>query len=186
MNRPAEEMLHEFAEECGAANINDAVILPGSGVTIKATAAELYKRIEPTKTMFIRGGAVVGIVENNCVLGLEVIAPIAARSRFESYAKFVAYRSGRDGQLVLKPVIIAQDMAAALLESEEARTLLPKITGLINCPVIVSTKMGVQIVGEGYHPDTGLFVTDGRMPQQIELSEAVEALQEIVGEFEFQ
>ena len=67
MNRPAEEMLHEFAEECGAANINDAVILPGSGVTIKATAAELYKRIEPTKTMFIRGGAVVGIVENNCV-----------------------------------------------------------------------------------------------------------------------
>jgi hypothetical protein len=136
--------------------------------------------------MFIRGGAVVGIVENNCVLGLEVIAPIAARSRFESYAKFVAYRSGRDGQLVLKPVIIAQDMAAALLESEEARTLLPKITGLINCPVIVSTKMGVQIVGEGYHPDTGLFVTDGRMPQQIELSEAVEALQEIVGEFEFQ
>jgi hypothetical protein len=186
MNKPAEEMLHQFAEECGAASINDAVILPGSGVTIKATAAELYKRIEPTKTMFIRGGAVVGIVENNGVLGLEVITPIAARSRFESYAKFVAYRSGRDGQLVFKPIIIAQDMAAALLESEEARTLLPKITGLINCPVIVNTENGVQVVGRGYHPGTGLFITGGQLPPEIRLSDAVAAVHELVSEFDFQ
>ena len=77
-------------------------------------------------------------------------------------------------------------MAAALLESEEARTFLPSITGLIGCPVIVSTHGGVQIVGQGYHPDTGLFITGGQTPPQIELSEAVAALQELLSEFDFQ
>ena len=88
----AEDMLNEYAVELGAASINDEIILPGSGVTIKATAEELFKRIGPTETLFIRGGAVMSIVENNGGLGLEVLGPIAARSRFESYAKFSAWR----------------------------------------------------------------------------------------------
>lgn len=99
----AEQMLHDFAVEVGAASANNAIILPGAGVTIKATAEELFKRIGPTKTLFIRGGAVVSIVEHDGTSGLEVIEPAAARSRFESYAEFYAWRTGRDGQLVLKP-----------------------------------------------------------------------------------
>jgi hypothetical protein len=182
----AEDMLQDFAVAVGAASINDAIILPGSGVTIKATAEELFRRIAPTKTMFIRGGAVMGVVENEGMSALEVIGPAAARSRFESYAKFVVYRAGRDGQLVLKPAIIPQDMAMALLESEEARTFLPPITGLINCPVIVSASDGIQIVGPGYHIGTGLFITGGQTPLQVDLSEAIAALRELVREFDFQ
>lgn len=182
----AEDMLHDYAVEVGAASINDAIVLPGSGVTIKEAAENLFKRIGPKKTMFIRGGAVVGVTEEDGTSGLEVIGPAAARSRFESYATFLAWRAGRGHQPVLKPAIIAQDMAMALLESEEARTYLPNITGLINCPVIVSTDVGPQIVGKGYHPDTGLFVTGGQTPPQVELSEAVAALQELLAEFDFQ
>lgn len=182
----AEEMLHDFAAEVGAAGVSDGIILPGAGVTIKATAEELFKRIGPTKTMFIRGGAVVSIVENDGTSVLEVIEPAAARSRFESYATFFAYRSGRGNELVLKPTIIAQEMATALLESQEARTFLPTITGLINCPIIISARSGVQIVGKGFHPETGLFITGGQTPIKVELSEAVELLCELVSEFEFQ
>ena len=183
----AEDMLQDYAVEVGAATLTDSIILPGSGVPIKATAEELFRRIAPTQTMFIRGGAVAGIAENNGTSTIEVIGPAAARSRFESYAKFLVYRSGRDGHLVLKPTIIAHEMAMALLETEEARTLLPPITGLINCPVILSTDGGdVQIVGKGYHPATGLFITGGQMPRQVVLSEAVAALRELVDEFEFQ
>ncbi len=182
----AEDTLYDFAIKSDAASISGGVILPGSGITIKATAEELFTRIGPTKTIFIRGGAVMGIFEDNCTSALEVIGPAAARSRFESYASFFAYRSGRDGKLVLKPTIIAQEMATALLESEEARKFLPRITGLINCPVIVSTDGGVQIVGQGYHPATGLFITGGQTPVQVGLSEAVEALQGLVSEFDFQ
>jgi hypothetical protein len=183
----AEEMLNDYAVDVGAATTNGGIILPGSGITIKATAEELFKRIAPTQTMFIRGGAVAGIAENNDgTSALEVIGPAAARSKFESYATFWVWRVGRDGQLVLKPAIIPQEMAMALLASEEARKLLLNIAGLINCPVIVSTNGEVQIVGKGYHPDTGLFVTGGQTPPQIALSEAVTTLLELVSEFDFQ
>ncbi len=188
MNRvaQAEDMLQDFAAEAGAASINNAVILPGLGVTIKATAEALFKRIGPTKTMFMRGGAVVGIIENSGASAIEVIGPAAARSRFECYAAFWVWRAGHNSEPVLKPAIIAQEMAAALLESEEARTFLPSITGLINCPVIVRADRGFQIVGQGYHPDTGLFITGGRMPSLVQLSKAIESLRELVSEFDFQ
>lgn len=182
----AEDMLHDYAVEIGAASINGAVILPGSGVTIKSTAAALFKRIAPTESLFIRGNAVMGIIENNGASAIEVISPAAARSRFESYATLLAYRSGRDGKPVLKPAVLAQEMATALLESEEARTFLPTITGLINCPVIVSTDDGAQIVGRGYHSGTGLFITGGQIPLKVELSDAVRALEDLVCEYVFQ
>ena len=182
----AEEMLNDYAVEVGAATTNGGIILPGSGITIKATAEELFKRIAPTQTMFIRGGVVAGIAENDGTSELEVIRPAAARSRFESYATFWVWRAGHNGERVLKRAIIPQDIAMALLETEEARKLLPNITGLINCPVIVSTNGEVQIVGKGYHPDIGLFVTGGQTPPQIALSEAVTTLLELVSEFDFQ
>ena len=182
----AEEMLREQAAELDAARISDMVILPGSGVTIKATAEELFKRIGPTETLFIRGGVVTKIVDDNGTRKLEVLGPSAARSKFESYAKLFAYRAGHGCEPVLKRVVISQEMAAALLESEEARTFLPKITGLINCPVIVWSNGRVQIVGHGFHPDTGLLITGGQLPPRIELPEAVAALRKLVIEFDFQ
>jgi hypothetical protein len=182
----AEDVLHGFAVEVGAASSRNAIILPGSGVTIKATAEELFRRIAPTRTMFIRGGAVAGIAENNGTSGLEVIGPAAARSRFESYAKFLVHRSGRNGELVLKPAIVPQEMALALLESEEARIFLPAITGLINCPMIVRSADRIEIVGRGYHPGTGLYVTGGETPKDVALSDAIVTLRELLAEFDFQ
>jgi hypothetical protein len=178
--------IYDLAAEDLAASIDGSVILPGSGITITATARALFKRIGPTKTMFVRGGAVVGIVETKGASILEIISPAAARSKFESYAKFLVYRTGRDGEPVLKETFIAQDLAAALLETEEARTCLPEITGLISCPLIVSTDAGIQIVGKGFHPETGLFITEGVEPPLVGLAEAKLALQELVGEFDFQ
>jgi hypothetical protein len=188
MNRSAqaEDMLEDFAVKVGAASTDGAIILPGSGVTIKSTAEALFRRIAPTKTMFIRGGAVMSIVTNNGTSALEVLGPAAARSRFESYAPFMVYRIGRDSHLVLKPGIIPQDMAIALLASEEARTFLPTIRGLINCPVIVSVDDGIGIVGQGYHSATELFITGGQQPEVVPVPHAVAALQELVGEFVFQ
>ena len=73
----------------------------------------------------------------------------------------------------------------ALLETEEARTFLPQITGLINCPVIVNIGGKVQAVGKGFHSESGLFVTDAGPPEVIELSKAKNALQELAAEFDF-
>jgi hypothetical protein len=136
--------------------------------------------------MFIRGGAVMVIANDNGTLGLEVLEPAAARSRFESYAEFLVWRVGRSGVRVLKPAIIAQEMATALLESEEARLFLPPITGLINCPVLVRTSEGVEAILKGYHPGTGLFITAGHDPPMFELSDAIAAILELIEEFDFQ
>ncbi len=183
---PAENMLHDFAAEVGAASVANVIVLPGSGVTIKDTAAELFKRIGLKNTMFIRGGTVTHIVQDMATSRIEVISPAAARSLFESYGEFWVRRAGRGGEQVLQRNIIAQDMAAALLETEEARAFLPQITGLINCPVIVVVDGKVQTVGKGFHPETGLFVTDGLPPEEIDLSEATAMLKHLVDEFEFQ
>jgi len=183
----AEDMITEQAREVGAASIDNSIILPGGGISIQATADELFRRIGPTKTLFMRGGAVVGIFETRDRLELEVISPAAARSRFESYATFYAYRMGGHQQ-VLKPTVIPQEMATALLESEAARQFLPKITGLINCPIIVGRddREVVEIIDQGFHPSTGLFITGGELPPNIEPQEAGKALKELVSEFDFQ
>ena len=180
---PAEESLLEQAVETGSATLGNVVVLPGAGVTITATAEALFKRIAPTKSLFNRGGAVVGIVEANGSLELEVVSPNAARSRFENYATLVAWRSGGDRGQMLKPSNIPLELAAALLATTEARTLLPTITGLVNCPII-----GVdgEIIGRGHHKATGLFITGGKTPPAIELLEAITALTELVSEYDFQ
>jgi hypothetical protein len=86
----------------------------------------------------------------------------------------------------LEPAIIAQEMAAALLASEEARRFLPEITGLINCPVLVGTGDALQIAGPGYHRDTGLFITGGELPPTIEFESAQKLIDELFADFRFQ
>lgn len=178
--------LPESTATGGRASIGDGVILPSADITIKDTAEALFKRIGPTNTMFIRGGAVTCIVEHSDAPSFEVVSAAAARSRFESYARLLVYRAGRDGQPGLKPAVIAQEMAAALLETEEARTFLPHITGLTNCPVILNIDGDVRTLGKGFHSEAGLYVTDGCEPENLGLSDAKAALQELVREFDFQ
>jgi hypothetical protein len=45
---------------------------------------------------------------------------------------------------------------------------------------------GVEIVGQGFHPSTGLFITGGELPPDIESQQASKALKELVSEFDFQ
>ena len=85
---PDAHNLDEASVAGGAASNIEGVILPGSGVTIKDAAEALFKRIAPTNTIFIRGGAVTGIAQHNGTSSIVVISPAAARSRFESYATF--------------------------------------------------------------------------------------------------
>ena len=78
---------------------------------------------------------------------------------------------------------MSQQTAAAILACDEARKVLPKITGLCACPLIVGDG---EIVGHGYHRESGLFITEGEAPPEIELTTAIELLQDVVGEFVFQ
>ena len=104
------------------------VILPSGNVTITECAREIYGLVAPTKTMLMRGGAVVTLTQrDDGLLALEILRASAARSAFEKFARFMAWRAGANGEPVLKPTTIAQQMAEALLSAQEAEAMLPRV-----------------------------------------------------------
>ena len=163
------------------------VILPGGTVTITDCATQLFKLIGPTKRLLTRGGAVVNLVaRDDGLLALEVLRPAAARSYFEKFARLFAWRAGAENEPVLKPMTCPQEMADALLQSEEAGKLLPRVQGLINCPVLREVGGQLDVAGRGYDEKTQLLVTGGSTPPLVALDEAVPALLDLFGEFDFQ
>ncbi len=178
------ESFRTWAEEVAELPL---VVLPSAHVNITECADKLFRLIGPTKTMFCRGGAVTAPVQrDDGMLALDILRPAAARSAFEKHAKLGAWRSGANGQIVLKPTTCPHDMADALLQSEEARTLLPRVEGLVNCPIIRDVD-GVPVIAElGYDEHTRLLVTGGSKPEAVERDAAVTALLDLLSEFDFQ
>jgi hypothetical protein len=162
----------------------DIIILPGGGVSITDCGHELFPKIAKTSTMFMRGNVPATVrTTDNGTIEIEILRPAAARSSFEKYGKFHKWVSGSEGGQVLKPANLAEDMARALLESQEARQYLPAINGLIGCPVLFSDG---DIAGPGYHAASGLLVTGGKLPPPVPMAEAVASLQELLAEYDFQ
>ena len=137
--------------------------------------------------MFIRGGVVTIIDRNDRgEYVLEILRPSAARSRFEKHGRLFAWRIGYRGKEVLQPSICPEETARAIIESQEARDLLPKISGLINCPFLKAANGKLSVSGVGYDEDTGVLVTGGEKPPDVPFNEAVVALTKLVSEFDFQ
>ncbi len=185
----SEDQIGEFKQwaDENAAGEKPVVELPSGDVTISDCAAKLFGLIAPTKSLFVRGGAVVDLIErDDGMLALDILRPAAARSFFEKYARLFAWRAGADGEQVLKPSRCAHDMADALLQTEEARRLLPRVAGLINCPIIRVVDGQAVASGRGYDPHTRLLVTGGSAAEDVDLSTAVSALLGLLAQFEFQ
>ena len=159
------------------------IILPDGLVSITQAGEKLFRLIGPTKTLFNRGGAVVELVSPESKL--EVVRPERARSLFEKYGQLMVWRSGANGERVLKPSLCPEQTASALLASDAARDHLPTITGLLNCPICVAADDSVEITGTGYHEPTGLLITGGEMPPIISVKEAVQSLKNLFAEFDF-
>jgi hypothetical protein len=162
------------------------VQLPGNSIPISQSAEEIFSLIAPEHKIFNRGGGICELVEQNAGrLSLEVIRPSAFRSRVEGYARLVAERVGKNGATVLKPTVMPEETAKALLDTTEARELLPPITGVLNCPVLRADGDGVKTLGQGYDMETGLLITGGQLPPEVPLAEAVCAIGRILDEFDF-
>jgi len=163
------------------------VVLPSGPVTITECASNLFTLIGPTKKLFSRGGAVVHLItRDDGLLALDILRPAAARSHFEKFGQLFAWRSGLDGKPVLKPVICPNDMAEALLLSEEAQTILPRVKGLINCPILREINGQLSVASRGYDEQTSLLITGGETPSDVELNVAVTYLLGLFEQFNFQ
>ncbi len=163
------------------------VILPSGDVTITQAANELFGLIAPSKKMFMRGGAVMTLaVRDDGLQALDVLRPAGARSFFENFARLLVHRVGANGESVLKPTICAEEMASALLHSEPAATLLPRVKGLSNAPVIRELEGQLSVAVPGFDDTTGLLITGGSLPPNIDPTDAAIMLLDLFAEFDFQ
>jgi hypothetical protein len=175
------------APELGDIDGKQVVFLPDGGTQIIDTARNVFTRIAGDHTIFTRGGAVVEVRYNqNGVAELELLKPQAARTRFEERCKFMAVRAGKNGENAIVPRNMPVDIAESLLLSKEAREILPPITGLINCPILREDGRSARIIGKGYDATTGLMITGGELPPQVDWQEATEALNRLHADFRFQ
>lgn len=162
------------------------VELPGNSIPIRESARRIFSLIAPAHKIFNRGGGVCELVQREKEpLALYVVPASAFRSRVEAYARLVAERSGRDGEMVLKPTIMPEETSRALLDSAEARDLLPPITCVVNCPVLRLVGTEVRTLGRGYDQETGLLISGGQVPPCVPVDEAVSAIGTILAEFDF-
>jgi hypothetical protein len=138
------------------------IVLPSGAVSISNSAEQMFKLISPSDTMFYLGGCLVEAVRdkrNNAYL--EPIKPDAFRSRVEKFGILMAWRTGRDGEPVLKPTTMSLDDAKAIVATTEARDLLPHIGSIVRCPVLVESADGeLKSLYRGYHPHHGGVLID--------------------------
>ena len=162
------------------------VRLPGHSISINESARRIFLLIAPAHEIFNRGGGICELVEQNGGrLSLEVIRPSAFRSRVEQYASLEAERVGKNEAKVFKPSVMPKETAEALLDTIEARELLPSITGVVNCPVLRAVGCELRMLGRGYDSETGLLISGGQSPPEVPLAEAVCAIQRLFDEFDF-
>ena len=165
------------------------IVVPGNEVSISESARKIFSRLATSGKFFTRGGAVVELAEDqHGEQRLELVRESAFRSRIEGFGRVCAWRAGNGRDRVLKPTLCSEDNAKALLNSREARTLLPCIETVVGCPVAVETETGdLKILVRGYYPwGGGLLVKRGEEPPRVGLNEATDALVGLLADFDFQ
>lgn len=104
------------------------IVLASGNVQLRQCAEQIFKLINPTHTLFNKGGHVVELCEDKN--GNPFLAPVKAdefRTRVEHHGRLVAWRVTKDGGSELRPAKLAVDDARALLCSLEIKHLPPII-----------------------------------------------------------
>ena len=164
----------------------EAIVLPSGAVSISESARVIFERIAPTQTLFWRGGVLVELATVAGVTSLEIVKPDNFRSRAERLGNLMAWRQV-NGEAVLKSGRMSKDDATAIMATLEARELLPPISSVLRCPVIVEENGSPVVLGQGYHPTSGgILIVEGEVPEQVPVDEAVKSLRRLVDEVHFQ
>lgn len=160
------------------------VPVPSGTTTISESARLLFTAIAPTNELFNRGGVVVRMMDDD---GGKVVRPLdetAAQSFFEKFVTFQKRVRVGEGWYPSETVI-TRAVASQYLKSDECRTLLPRLKGVVNCPVLVERDGTLHQVNSGYDAVTGLFVANQTAVPEVALAEAVRRLGSLLEEFDF-
>lgn len=159
------------------------VFVPGGTNTITNSAESLFKAIAPSHQLFYRGGLVVELVHEAEGPIVGVLDAVAAQSRFE---KFVQFKKQTPDNLLGIPTTISEAIAKQYLRSEACRTQLPKLNGILHCPILIEKADGtLHQIDRGYDATTGFYVAAGQAPTSMSLEEAINFLTGLLADFDF-
>jgi len=171
---------------------NKWFVLPGTdSLSIIDSAKRIFGVIGPKNNLFQRGGLIVEKAQGlSGTIALETVKPAAFRSRLEGYGhKVGAYRATTNGTRKLKQVPCPEEMAKALMESAPAKRLLPKISVVLNAPVLTEIHGKLLMLEPGYSEALGGVLILGKAecsPPDIPLEAAVTSLKGLFDDFNFQ
>jgi hypothetical protein len=160
------------------------VRLPSASVTIEESASQVFQVMSNLRTMFNREGTTVEVIQKADGVEIHPLNAVAAQSRFETPIQFMTVK-WLNGQFIPQPAKLSKEVSEQYLHSQACRKILPKLTGLLNCPLVVNRKGRCHRVSTGYDSETGLYVAGGVEPDEVQIAEAVEYLSGMLQDFDF-
>ena len=158
-------------------------VLPGGSTRVKDAAAQFGELLAKTECHFLRGGAVVKLVqEKDGSRRLKPMKPASMPAAFEEVAQIVKLKiTGGESEEV--PAICNETTAKLLLYSDPFQRALPPINVVTRCPVLIERdNQIVQVVG--YDRESGILA-DGVLVPEMSLTEARQLLTDLVSDFRF-
>ena len=84
-----------------------------------------------------------------------------------------------------RPTTISKAQAEVYLNSEQCRDLLPRLNGILRCPLLVEKDGRLRSLANGYDDETGYFVDSAQEPEEMDLEQATGFLDGLLDGFEF-
>ena len=164
-------------------------ILPGNNMSISDSACTIFSEIGPTHTLFYRGGSVVEIDKSADLAEFKLIESAHFCSRIEKYGMTVgAYvKNPNTAEYALSQKVCQKESAEKLMAAMEAEELLPRVSAISNCALLVQENSQPKILTPGYHPDLGgVYISQEEPTREVDLAEAVPAINSLLDDFKFQ
>lgn len=184
-------LMQEAAQTTKASEIPSLlkmVQLPSGNLGFEEAAGPIFNAFAERKELFTQDGRIVEVSPAlDDSYELVPLTSSAFRSRLELLGKTMAWRSGENNQWNWRPARCSEDSAKALMATRAALRLLPPISTVAPCPVVVVDEyQNFKVLTKGYHKQQGgLMVTSGAKAPDVPLAEATNELMGLLVDFGF-
>jgi hypothetical protein len=176
----------EIAELPKVVGGKPVLLLPGPLVEIQSCAQVAFPLLATKERYFRRDRMIFELSSDGEKGKLVELEPVAFRSHLEQYFWLGSLRSTGDCRVALVGGRCSADNATALLKSDPALEILPKIKVVTASPVFIAKDEQIHILSKGYHNVLGgIFVSRNRNITSIPLQDAVSSLLSLLGDFNF-
>lgn len=174
-------------ESCPTGDIPANVFpVPAGGISFTECAGIIFPAMAEKKRLFMRDRVIHEIVTSRGEADfLAPVTPERFASVVETFGRRVARREIDKATMkaIWRSTTFPVSYAKVIINSDVAGDSLPRISQLVNCPVL--TKEGAML-SRGWHEHCGgTYIGKGSDPPDVPLKPAIEALESLLADFAF-